>query len=115
MNEAYKVAQLNDYALSAHHAYFLATRGAANALYLDDKIGSIEIGMEADLTVLDLKATPVLEYRMTHTNSLAEQLFVLITLGDDRTSCATYVAGERVYSREPQNQKALFAESLTID
>ena len=115
MNEAYKVAQLNDYALSAHHSYYLATRGAANALYLDDKVGSIEIGMEADLTVLDLKATPVLEYRMTHTNSLAEQLFVLMTLGDDRMSCATYVAGERVYSREPQIQKEVFAESLTID
>jgi guanine deaminase len=72
MNEAYKVAQLNGYALSAHHAYYLATRGAAHALYLDQKIGSLEAGMEADLTVLDLKATPVLGYRMKHTNNLEE-------------------------------------------
>lgn len=115
MNEAYKIAQLNGYALSAHHAYYLATRGAANALYLDDKIGSIEVGMEADLTVLDLKATPVLGYRMKHTNNLEEALFVLMTLGDDRTSCATYVAGERVYSRELQIRKEVFTDSLMLE
>ena len=115
MNEAYKVAQLKGYALSAHHAYYMATRGAANALYLDDKIGSIEVGMEADLTVLDLKATPVLGYRMKHTNSLDEVLFVLMTLGDDRTSCATYVAGERVYSRELQIRREVFTESLMFE
>lgn len=115
MNEAYKVAQLNGYALSAHHAYYLATRGAAHALYLEDKIGSLEPGMEADLTVLDLKATPVLGYRMKHTNSLEEVLFVLMTLGDDRTSCATYVAGERVYSRELQIRKEVFTPSLMLE
>ena len=115
MNEAYKVAQLNGFGLSAHHAYYLATRGAARALYLDDRIGSIAVGMEADLTVLDLQATPVLGYRMKHTNSLEEMLFVLMTLGDDRTSCATYVAGNRVYSRELQFRKEVFAESLMIE
>lgn len=115
MNEAYKVAQLNGYSLSAHHAYYLATRGAARALYLDDKIGSLEAGMEADLTVLDLKATPVLGYRMKHTNNLEEALFVLMTLGDDRTSCATYVAGELVYSRELQIRKEVFTESLMLE
>jgi len=115
MSEAYKVAQLNGYALSAHHAYYLATRGAAHALYLDDKIGSLEAGMEADLTVLDLKATPVLGYRMKHTNNLEEALFVLMTLGDDRTSCATYVAGERVYSRELQIRKEVFIDSLMLE
>ncbi len=115
MNEAYKVAQLNGYSLSAHHAYYLATRGAAHALYLDDKIGSIEVGMEADLTVLDLAATPVLGYRMKHTRNLEEVLFVLMTLGDDRTSCATYVAGARVYSRELQIRKEVFTESLMLE
>lgn len=115
MNEAYKVAQLNGYALSAHHAYYLATRGAARALYLEDKIGSIAPGMEADLTVLDLNATPVVGYRMKHCDNLEEALFVLMTLGDDRTSCATYVAGERVYSRELQIRKEVFTDSLMAE
>lgn len=112
MNEAYKIAQLCGYALSAHQAFYLATRGAARALYLDDKIGSIATGMEADLVVLDLAATPVLGYRMQHTSNLEEMLFVLMTLGDDRTARATYIAGKRVYSRELQICKEMFVPSL---
>lgn len=100
MNEAYKVAQMNGYPLSAPHAYYMATRGAANALYLDDKIGSIDVGMEADITVLDLNATPILEYRMKYAQDIDEMLFVLMTLGDDRTAKATYVAGKLCYSRD---------------
>ena len=37
LNEAYKAAQLNRQALSAGHAYYLATRGTAHAMYLDDR------------------------------------------------------------------------------
>lgn len=115
MNEAYKIAQLQGFALSAHHAYYLATRGAARALYLEDTIGSIAAGMEADLVVLDLAATPVLGYRMQHTSNLEEQLFVLMTLGDDRAACATYIAGEKVYSRESQSCREMFVPSLHIE
>ena len=114
MNEAYKVAKMNAYSLSAHHAFYLATRGAANALYLDDKVGSIEVGMEADVAVLDLAATPLLDYRLKYANTLDETLFVIMTLGDDRTVCATYVAGKLVYSRERQAGKEHFAESLDV-
>jgi guanine deaminase len=63
LNEAYKVAQLNGNTLSAGHGFYLATRGTAKALYLEDKIGSIASGMEADVIVLDLKSTPLIEYR----------------------------------------------------
>ena len=115
MNEAYKVAQLNGYPLSAHHAFYLATRGAARALYLDDRVGSIEVGKEADLTVLDLNATPILGYRLKYANDIDEVLFVIMTLGDDRTSCATYVAGNRVYSRDLQIRREKFVDSLMIE
>lgn len=114
MNEAYKVAQLNGYPLSAPHAYYLATQGAANALYLDDKIGSIEVGKEADIAILDMKSTPIIEYRMKYAKDLNEMLFVLMTLGDDRTVQATYVAGELLYSRNPQLQNSQFTESLSL-
>jgi guanine deaminase len=99
LNEAYKVAALNDTRLSAAHAFYLATRGGAEALYLDDKIGTIEAGHEADLVVLDLKATPLLDFRGGFCRDVLDRLFVLMTLGDDRAVRCTFVAGERVYDR----------------
>lgn len=102
LNEAYKAAQMNGNALSAGHAFYLATRGSARALYLEDRIGSLAPGMEADLVVLDLKSTPLIAFRMKHTADLDEALFVQMTLGDDRAVRATYVAGKRVYDRPAQ-------------
>ncbi len=106
LNEAYKAAQLNSYALSASHAYYVATRGTAHAMYLDDKIGSIAPGMEADLVVLDMKSTPIIEYRMQYAKDFEEALFIQMTLGDDRAVQATYVAGELLYSRGQKEQLA---------
>lgn len=97
MNAAYKAAQLNGYALFAEQAFYLATRGTAEALCLQDKIGSIAVGMEADLAVMNLKSTPIIEYRMRYAKNLAETLFVQMTLGDDRAIAATYIAGIPVY------------------
>ena len=57
------------------------------------------MGYEADLVVLDPKATPLLNFRNERCESLEEQLFMLMTLGDDRAVQATYVAGERVHLR----------------
>jgi len=104
MNEAYKVAQLSGYSLSALHAFYLATLGTARALYLEDRIGSISPAKEADLIVLDLKATSLLENRMQYARDIEEILFILMTLGDDRAVRATYVAGRKLYSREPLNR-----------
>ena len=95
LNEAYKAAQMNGHALSAGHAFYLATRGSARALYLEDRIGSLAPGMEADLVVLDLKSTPLIAFRMKHAADLDEALFIQMTLGDDRAVRATYVAGKR--------------------
>jgi guanine deaminase len=99
LNETYKVAQLNGNPLSAGHAFYLATRGTAHALYLEDKIGSIAPGMEADLIVLDFKSTPAIEYRMRACNDFEEALFIQMIMGDDRAVKATYIAGELAYSR----------------
>ncbi|MCG7782666.1 amidohydrolase family protein, partial [Lelliottia amnigena] len=99
LNEAYKAAQLNDYALTAAQAYYMATRGTAHAMYIDDKVGSIAPGMEADIVVLDMKSTPIIDYRMQFVKDIHEALFVQMTLGDDRAIQATYIAGIKRYSR----------------
>lgn len=99
MGEAYKVAQLQGHALGAVEAFFLATLGGARALGLEDRIGTIAAGREADLTVLDPNATPLIALRNARAQSVAEMLFVLMTLGDDRAVRATYVAGELAHAR----------------
>jgi guanine deaminase len=99
MNESYKVAQLSGYSLSSLRAFYLATRGGAESLYMEDKIGSIAPGMEADLVVLDLKSTPLMNFRMSYCKDISEVLFILMTLGDDRATEAVYVAGEKVYGK----------------
>jgi len=99
MNEAYKMAQLAGYALNSAQAFYLATRGAAHALYLDDKIGSIAPGMEADLVVLDLHSTPLIDYRMQYVKDIHETLFIQMMLGDDRAIRATFIAGELCHER----------------
>jgi guanine deaminase len=100
MAAAYKVARMNSQQLSASQALYLATRGAAEALSLHDKIGSLAPGMDADVIVLDLKSTSLIDYRMQFTDTLEEALFVQMILGDDRAIRATYIAGEIAHQRD---------------
>jgi guanine deaminase len=99
LNEAYKVLQLNSQRLSPQRAFYLATLGGARSLYLDDRIGNFECGKEADFVVLDPHATPLLARRMSDTQTLAERLFVLMMLGDDRAVAATHILGECAWRR----------------
>lgn len=95
MAEAYKVLQLQGQSLSAFAALHAITRGNAVALGLDHLIGSLEPGHEADVVVLDPAAVPAMAHRLETARDLAEELFVLVTLGDERNVTATYVMGER--------------------
>ncbi|GLT19414.1 guanine deaminase [Vibrio zhanjiangensis] len=97
MNEAYKVMQLQHEKLHPLKSLYLATLGGARALQLDDKIGNLAVGKEADFVVLDLHATPLLKVRTEQANTLEEILFVLMTLGDDRTVYQTYILGEKAF------------------
>jgi guanine deaminase len=49
--------------------------------------------------VLDYKATPLISYRMQQATSLAEKLFALTMLGDDRAIKETFAAGQSVHRR----------------
>lgn len=94
-SEAYKVLHLQDQALPATRALYLATLGAAEALYLDDKVGNFESGKEADFVVLDPAASSLSERRTRVAASIEEALFAITMLADDRHVAATYIAGAR--------------------
>lgn len=99
MNEAYKVIQLQNENLSPIKSLYLATLGGAKALRLEDKIGNLAVGTEADFLILDTKGTPLLESRLALSKNIEESLFVLMTIGDDRAIQATYSAGKCVHRR----------------
>lgn len=95
MREAYKVMHLQQQPLPPGRAMYLATLGAAEALYLDDRIGNFVAGKEADFIVLDPAGTTISAHRTSMTASISELLFALIVLGDDRNIAATYLQGRR--------------------
>ncbi|WP_416772441.1 guanine deaminase [Pseudomonas sp. RHF3.3-3] len=99
LNEAYKVMQLQGARLSPFKSLYLATLGGARALRLEERIGDLRPGSDADFLVLDYHATPLLSYRLRQARDIAEKLFVLMTLGDDRTVLQTYAAGRLVHQR----------------
>jgi guanine deaminase len=92
--EAYKVMQLQGQNLPALAAFDLMTRSNAAALGLDGEIGTITPGAFADLVVLDARATHAMAHRMAVARGLEEELFVLMTMGDDRAVRQTYIAGQ---------------------
>jgi guanine deaminase len=95
LDEGYKVLALRGQKLDPLTAFWWITRGNAEALGLADTIGTLAPGSEADIVVLDSRATPAMALRAETIETLAEELFLLETLGDDRAVVATYVAGER--------------------
>jgi len=104
MDEAYKVQQLRGHALSPLEGFYLATLGGVRVLDLEDCLGNFLPGKEADFVVLDLAATPLLAHRLGRCRDIAETLFVLSTLGDDRCIRETWVFGERRFTRDATAQ-----------
>ena len=97
--EGYKVLQLRGQSWPAAQAFYQMTLGNARALGLQDRIGSLASGMEADIVVLDSRATAAMAHRMESVQGeLAEELFILMMMGDDRAVSETYVAGRAMKS-----------------
>ncbi|QEL12493.1 guanine deaminase [Kushneria phosphatilytica] len=99
LSDAYKVCQLQGDALTPWQAFDALTRGNAQMLGLADRIGRLAPGLEADLVVLDPASTPLMARKQAHGPTLAEKLFNLMMLGDDRTIRATWVMGRLAYER----------------
>jgi len=100
LKAAYQVGQLRGQPLTAWQGFYGLTLGNARALSLDDNIGRLAPGMEADVVVLDPAATPLMARRTARSQSLGETLFALMMLGDDRTVAETWVGGRRQHRRD---------------
>ncbi len=96
MDEAYKVLHLQGQRLSPLNSFYMLTLGNARALDLEHRIGSLHAGADADIVVLDSRAKPAMELRMQVASTLAEELFILQTMGDDRSVAEVYVAGRQM-------------------
>ncbi len=99
MKGAYEAARANGSMLHPAEAFWLATIGGAKVLRLDDKIGNLAAGMDADLVVIDLKSTPLISARVKRAETLADVLFAQMIMADERAVKATYIAGELLYDR----------------
>jgi guanine deaminase len=93
-DEAYKILNLQGQRYHPLRSFYQMTLGNARALSLEDKIGTLDVGTEADFVVLDANATSAMRIRMERVTTLSEELFLLQTLGDDRAVVQTYIAGQ---------------------
>lgn len=93
LNEGYKILQLRGQKLHPLNAFHWATRGNAVALGMQDRIGTLQPGSDADFVVLDASATGAMALRAERAETLAEELFILQIMGDDRAVRQVYVSG----------------------
>ncbi|NTF32647.1 guanine deaminase [Rhizobium skierniewicense] len=93
MDEAYKIQQLLGERLNPLESWYLMTRGNAEALSMADKIGTLDVGTDADIAVMNASSTPAMALKMEVVRSLPEELFLILTMGDDRTVIETYISG----------------------
>ncbi|MCI2400524.1 guanine deaminase [Aliiroseovarius subalbicans] len=94
MAAAYEVAHLKGTTLHPAQLWWLATAGSARAIQMEDRIGTLAPGMEADLAIIDLASTPGIAQRSARANSLWEEVFPTIMMGDDRAVVATWANGK---------------------
>jgi len=93
MAAAYEIGQLRGAALHPAQLLWLATVGSSRALRMDDRIGNLAPGMEADLVVLDLASTPAIAQRSARAGDIWEAIFPTIMMGDDRAVQAVWMNG----------------------
>lgn len=93
MAAAYEIGQLRGTALHPAQLLWLATQGSARAMWMDDKIGNLTSGHEADIVVLDLASTPAISQRSERAEDFWELVFPTIMMGDDRAVEAVWIGG----------------------
>ncbi len=119
MAAAYEVGQLTGNALHPAQLLWLATTGSACAMRLQDRIGTLRPGSDADLVVLDLASTPAVAQRHARATDIWEAVFPTIMMGDDRAIQSVYVGGRQVLgpATDPGHSRQvppLIADSLGL-
>ncbi len=94
MAAAYEIAQLRGNALHPAELLWLATGASAEALRQEAHIGRLEVGLEADLVILDLASTPAIAQRSARAETIWEAVFPTIMMGDDRAVHDVRIAGQ---------------------
>jgi len=94
MAAAYEIGQLHGTPLHAAQLIWLATAGSARSLHQQSHIGTIDKGMEADLTILNLASTPAIAQRAVQAKNAWECLFATIMMGDDRAIQDVWINGK---------------------
>lgn len=98
--EAYKVCQLHDMSLAPMQALYEITLGNARSLGLDDKIGNFRKGSYADFLVLDVAHRDKLSRRSDPNQSIEDEWFAHMMLGDERLISETWVGGNKYHSSQ---------------
>ncbi|SPH22131.1 Guanine deaminase [Ascidiaceihabitans donghaensis] len=96
MAAAYEIAQLRGTPTHAAQLLWLGTAGSARSLHLQDKIGHLGVGFEADVCVLDLASTPAIAQRSQRAKDVWDAVFATIMMGDDRAVADLWIAGRQV-------------------
>jgi guanine deaminase len=96
MAAAYELGQLRGTPLHPAQLLWLATEGSARALRMDDRIGTLAPGSEADIVVLDLGSTAAIAQRNARAGDIWEAVFPTIMMGDDRAVRSVWVGGREV-------------------
>jgi len=97
MRAAYEAARYHGVVLHPAEAFWMATCAGAKAMRLDDRVGNLASGMDADIVVLDLKSNPLIARRVARAESFFDVLFAQIIMADERAVKASYVAGTIVH------------------
>ncbi|MCC2615739.1 guanine deaminase [Aestuariibacter halophilus] len=98
--EAYKVCQLQHQRLCPLQGLYDMTMGSAAGLGLNDKIGNLNPGTDADFVILEPRYDELLAMRICTDAAPTDMLFALSMLGDDRAIRGTWIAGQNVYQKQ---------------
>jgi guanine deaminase len=92
------VAQLQGDRVHPLQNYHAITRGNAEAWAWIDEIGTLDPGTDGRSCGARCVGEPASALKMEQVETLAEELFLLQTLADNRHVAETYVAGEPMKS-----------------